>query len=69
MLRRGYKACERPISFLGDEREIKVRTMLASWREPHYVYFEVETDDGRVYELRHHGRGEYWEVRGSRQTQ
>lgn len=63
----GYKADERPTSLLVDDREVQVRTMLASWREPDYLYFKLETDDGRVHELRHHEHEDYWEVRGSRQ--
>jgi hypothetical protein len=62
----GSRANERPISFLVNEREIKVRAVLASWREPEYLCFRVETEDGRVYHLRHHEYEDYWEVRISR---
>jgi len=34
-----YTATERLISFLVDEQEIEVRTILESWREPEYLCF------------------------------
>jgi hypothetical protein len=61
----GSRANERPISFLLDETEIQVRSVLESWREPDYLYFKVETEDGRAYELRHHEYQDHWEVRES----
>jgi hypothetical protein len=61
----GYRANERPLSFLLDESEIEVRTILESWRELDYLYFKVETDDGRVYELRHHEYEDFWQARES----
>jgi len=49
--RAGYRADERPLSFLLDDREIEVCRIVASWREPDYLCFRVETGDGRVYAL------------------
>jgi len=63
----GSRANERPLSFLLDEREIGIRTIQAFWREPDYLYFKVETDEGRVYELRHHEYEDSWQVRESAQ--
>jgi hypothetical protein len=63
----GYKANERPVSFLGDEDEIEIRTILESWREPDYQYFKVETGSGHVYELRCDESGDSWQVRELRQ--
>jgi len=60
----GFRADERPLSFLVDDREIKVRTILDSWREPDYLIFRVEAEDGRVYEIRHHEYDDSWQVRG-----
>ncbi len=57
------RANERPISFLLDESEIKVRSVLESWREPDYLYFRIETKDRRIYKLRHHEHMDYWELR------
>jgi hypothetical protein len=59
----GYRANERPISFLEEERRIGIRTILDSWREPDYVCFKVETEDSRVYDLRYHEHDDYWQVR------
>jgi hypothetical protein len=61
----GYRANERPISFLIDDTEVEVRNILESRREPDYLYFKVETEDGRVYDVRHHEYKYYWEVRES----
>jgi hypothetical protein len=58
----GSRANERPISFLLNDREIAVRTILKSWREPNYLYFKVETEDGRVYQLRCDEYADSWEV-------
>jgi hypothetical protein len=58
-----YRANERPIAFLVDEREVEVRTILESWREPDYLCFRVETVDGLVYDLRHHEYEDSWQVR------
>jgi len=59
----GYRADERPLSFLLDQREIELSAILKSWREPDYLYFKVETEDGRIYDLRHHEYEDSWEVR------
>jgi hypothetical protein len=59
------RAEERPIAFVANEREIKVRSILESWREPNFIYFKVETDDRRVYVLRYHEHEDYWEMRES----
>jgi hypothetical protein len=45
------------------DNEEAVRRILKSWREPDHLYFQVETADGRVYELRHHEHEDIWEVR------
>ncbi|MGO9572126.1 MAG: hypothetical protein ACLP5H_31780 [Desulfomonilaceae bacterium] len=55
------------MSFLLEEREIEVRNILTSWREPDYLCFKVETEDGRVYDLRHHENDDSWQVRESAQ--
>ncbi len=60
----GYKANERPISFLVGKNEIKIAIIVKSWREPDYTYFTVETDDRRVYQLRCNEHEDFWEVRG-----
>ncbi len=59
----GYRADERPLSFLVDDREIEIFTIVESWREPDYSYFRVKTKDDRVYDLRRHEYEDYWQVR------
>jgi hypothetical protein len=59
----GSRADQRPLSFLADEGEIQVRNMLENWREPDYLVFKVEGEDGWVYELRHHEYEDLWQVR------
>jgi len=59
------RASERPISFLLNDDEIEIRSLLESWREPDYLYFRLETKDGAVYQLRHHEYEGSWEVRES----
>jgi hypothetical protein len=60
-----FRANERPLYFFASDREIKIRAILASWREPDYLYFRVETEVGQVCDLRHHEYEDYWQVRGS----
>jgi hypothetical protein len=59
----GSRANERPISFLLGEGEIQVRSVMESWREPDYICFKVEAEDGLVYDLRHHEYEDLWEFR------
>ena len=61
----GSRANERPISFLVDEHEIEILTILRSWREPDYLCFKVETEHGKVYELRYREYQDCWQARES----
>ncbi len=63
----GSRADERPLSFLLGESEIKVHSVLDNWREPDYLCFRVEAEDGRKYDLRHHEYEDDWQVRESSQ--
>jgi hypothetical protein len=63
----GSRANERPTSFLIEKREVEVLTILRSWREPDFLYFQVETHNRRVYDLRHHEYEDFWEIRDSAQ--
>lgn len=65
----GYRANERPLSFFVDESEIKVRTILESWRGPDYFCFKVGTRYGRVYDLLRHEYRDRWQVRQSARIQ
>jgi len=59
----GSRADERPLSFLADEGEIAVHSIRESWREPDFLHFRVEANDGRVFDLRHHEFEHFWEMR------
>ena len=59
----GYRANERPVSFLVEKHETMVRAVLESWREPNYLYFKVETADGELVLLRYHDREDAWQAR------
>ncbi len=58
-----HRADERPLAFCVDGRESKVRSVRSSWREPDYLWFRVEAEDGRVYDLRHHEYEDWWQAR------
>lgn len=61
----GYRANEKPVSFLVNGREIKILTILKSWREPDHLCFKVETEHRKVYELRYHEYEDSWHARES----
>jgi hypothetical protein len=58
----GFRANERPISFLANNKEIEIRSILDSWRDPDYLYFKVDTVEDHVYHLRHHEYQDFWEM-------
>jgi hypothetical protein len=45
------------------DKEIEIREILKSWREPDCLFFKVGIQDGRTFELRHHEYDDYWEMR------
>lgn len=47
----GYKANERPLSFVIDNEKREVRDVIDRWYGEEYDYFKVLADDGRVYLL------------------
>jgi len=47
----GYKANERPLSFVLDQERIEVRDVLDRWYGEEHDYFKVLAGDGRVYLL------------------
>jgi len=49
----GYKADEKPISFILDDNRLIVEEILDQWREPEFEYFKVLADDGKAYLLRY----------------
>ncbi|MBN1102260.1 MAG: hypothetical protein JXL84_02480 [Deltaproteobacteria bacterium] len=47
----GYKANERPLSFVLDHETIEVRDVIDRWYGEDQDYFKVLADDGKVYLL------------------
>ncbi len=58
----GYKADERPVSFLLGQRRLGVEEIVDRWYGEDYEYFKVLADDGATYLLRHHTAQERWEL-------
>ncbi len=56
----GYKADEKPISFILDGKKLMVEKVIDQWRSPEFDYFEVLADDGKGYLLRNDERNEEW---------
>ena len=49
----GYKADERPVSFISGDRKFMVDKIIEQWRSPDADYFKVQADDGKGYLLKH----------------
>ena len=58
----GYKANERPLYFVLDEKRLKVSEVLDRWYGPDHDYFKVIAEDGRVYLLKWHRLLDLWFV-------
>jgi len=48
----GYKANERPVSFVIADQEMEVKEILEQWVGQDHDYFKVLTGDGRKYLLK-----------------
>ncbi len=59
----GSRANERPTSFTLHTSRIPVSSVIASWREPGYLFFTVETFEGRRFVLRCHEQNDVWQVK------
>jgi hypothetical protein len=56
----GYKADERPVSFVLGDKKLMVEKIIDQWRGPDHEYFKVLADDGKGYVLtRDHENGEW----------
>jgi hypothetical protein len=55
----GYKADERPLSFLLEERRIRVDRVLDRWYGQEHDYFKVLAEGG-VYLLKRHREEDRW---------
>jgi hypothetical protein len=58
----GYKANERPLYLVLDERRLEVKNTLDTWYGVEHDYFKVLADDGRVYLLKWHRSLDLWFV-------
>jgi len=58
----GYKADERPTSFVIGAKEFEVKECLDKWYGEGYGYFKVVADDGYIYILRHDMNNDHWEL-------
>jgi len=47
----GYKADEKPISFILNRQKLVVDRIIEQWRCPDFDYFKVQADDGKGYLL------------------
>jgi len=59
----GSRANERPISFFLDAREIRVRTILKTWREPGRLFFKIESEEGCLYVLLYDEYPDLWQAK------
>jgi hypothetical protein len=56
----GYKANERPLSFVLDQKRRDVMDVLDRWYGVEHDYFKVLADDGKVYLIRRHRLLDLW---------
>ena len=58
----GYKANERPLHFVVDQRRVEVKDIIDRWYGVEHDYYKVLADDGKVYLLRRHRILDLWFV-------
>ena len=56
----GYKANERPVSFVQDDRRIAIREVMDRWYGQDHDYFKVIAEDGCTYLLKWHRPSDHW---------
>ena len=56
----GYRADERPVSFISGGRKLVVDRIIDRWRSPDSEYFKVLANDGKVYLLMHDTVKDRW---------
>jgi len=56
----GYKANERPLYILLDDKRLEVNGVLDRWYGQEHDYFKVLASDGRVYLLKWHRFLDIW---------
>ena len=58
----GYKASERPRSFVIGERVFRVKEIIDRWYGEDYEYFKLKADDGGTYIIRYNRAKDEWEL-------
>lgn len=58
----GYKANERPLYFVLEQKKLAVVNVLDRWYGVEHDYFKVLADDGKVYLIRWHRLLDLWFV-------
>jgi len=58
----GYKANERPLSFVLDERKLRVSDVIERWYGVEHDYFKVIAEDDHVYLFKWHRIRDVWFV-------
>jgi hypothetical protein len=58
----GYKANERPLYFVMDNRKLEVTRMIDRWYGEEHDYFKVLANDGKVYVLQWQRMPDLWFV-------
>ena len=56
----GYKANERPLSFILDQRRLNVEKIVDRWYGMEHDNFKVLADNGRLYLLKWHRSSDCW---------
>ncbi len=56
----GYKANERPLSFVLDQKNLVVLNVMDRWYGEEHDYYKVLADDGKVYLIRWHRILDLW---------
>ncbi|MGA1842534.1 MAG: hypothetical protein ACMUIU_18120 [bacterium] len=58
----GFKADERPLSFMIDDRRLYVEKIIDKWRTPEFDCFKLLADDGETYLLKHDPINDEWAI-------
>lgn len=63
----GYKADQRPLSFVMNGRRFEVKECLDTWYGPDHAFFKVRADDSNIYILKHSPEDDEWTLEVFRQ--
>ncbi len=63
----GYKADQRPVSFVLHGRRFQVAECLDTWYGPDHAFFKVRADDSNIYILKHSPEDDEWTLEVFRQ--